>query len=181
MSIQAHPVREEPILSERAASYFDRAGQAFMVRGRIRANGTLTLTESNLVFDRGDLAGPLEIPVETIQRLGMGRWHEGLGSFVPVLKITYQGNLVFGVHVADPERWIRALEDLARRRNLPLLEAERRPRLLFRKSRLLLAAFLLLVGICMALPALFSWMHATVLSEQAAVPAAPARSSGIAP
>jgi len=181
MRIQAHPVREEPILSERAASYFDRAGQAFVVRARITTNGTLTLTESTLIFDRGDLAGPLEIPVETIQRLGMGRWHEGLGSFVPVLKITYQGNLVFGVHVADPNRWVCAIEDLARRRNLPLMDAQRESRLLFRKSRVLVAAFLLLVGVCMALPALFSWMHATVLSEQPAAPAAPGRSTGTAP
>lgn len=181
MRIQAHSIREEPILTERATSYFDRAGQAFMIRARIRTNGTLTLTESTLVFDRGDLAGPLEIPVESIQRLGMGRWHEGMGSFVPVLKITYLGNLVFGVHVANPDRWIQAIESLARQRHLPLAESERGPRLLFRRSRVLVAAFLLLVGVCMALPSLFSWMHATVLSEHAAAPPAPARPTGTAP
>jgi len=181
MSIQAHPVREEPILVERAASYFDRAGQSLMIRSRIRANGTLSLTETALIFDRGDLAGPIEIPVDAIQHLGMGRWHEGMGSFVPVLKITYHRNLVFGVHVANPDTWIQAIESLAQRRNLPLLESDRGPRLLFRKSQLLLAAFLLLVGIAMALPALFSWMHATVLSEQSAAPEAPASRSGTAP
>ena len=113
MRFQARAINDEPILVDRAASYFGTAGQVFTIRAKIRANGTLTLTEGKLVFDQSESNTFIEIPIHDIDQLGMGRWHEGTASFVPVLKITYQGNLVFGVHVANPERWIEAIEGVA--------------------------------------------------------------------
>ncbi len=167
MRFQARAIKNEPILVDRAASYFGTAGQVFMIRAKIRANGTLTLTDEKLVFEQGESGTFIEIPLQDIQRLGMGRWHEGTATFVPVLKITYQGNLVFGVHVAHPERWVEAIEEVAVRQNLPSLTKPRRdPRTVFRLSRILIAGFMILLVLSMALPMLFSWMQGNAMSDQ---------------
>jgi hypothetical protein len=167
MRFQARAIKNEPILVDRAASYFGTAGQVFMIRAKIRANGTLTLTDEKLVFEQSDSGTFIEIPLQDIHRLGMGRWHEGTATFVPVLKITYQGNLVFGVHVAHPERWVEAIEEVAVRQNLPsLTEPRRDPRTVFRLSRILIAGFMILLILSMALPMLFSWMQNNTMRGQ---------------
>jgi len=167
MRFQARAIKDEPILVDRAASYFGTAGQVFTIRAKIRSNGTLTLTEGKLIFDQSGSGTFIEIPIHDIHRLGMGRWHEGTASFVPVLKITYQGNLVFGVHVAHPERWIEAIEGVATRQDLPSLTRRRRdPRTIFRLSRLLIAGFVILLILTMAIPMLFSWIQNGAMRDQ---------------
>lgn len=167
MRFQARAIKDEPILVDRAASYFGTAGQVFLIRAKIRANGTLTLTDEKLVFEQSESSTFIEIPIQDIHRLGMGRWHEGTATFVPVLKVTYQGNLVFGVHVAHPERWIEAIEGVAVRQNLPpLTRPQRDPQTIFRLSRIIIAGFMILLILSTALPMLFSWMQDNAMSDQ---------------
>jgi hypothetical protein len=143
-----------PILVERAADYFGNAGQVFVIRAQLPANGTLTLTEDRLVFEPEDARTTVEIPLAEIRSLGMGRWHEPTGTFVPVLKVRYRHNLVFGVHVSHPERWIEAVESLATRNHYPELRAAgASPHRLPRGLRLLVALVLILVIVASALPA----------------------------
>ena len=166
MKITARALRDDPILVDRAAHYFGTAGQAFLIRATIRADGTLTLTEDALTFSCGS-EPDLTIPIQEIQRLGMGRWHEGTGTFVPVLKITYRGNLILGVQVSHPERWIEAIEGLVKSRHLPALKGPERPAFsLFRHSRVFVVALLLLALLFTALPAFFAWMQRTTVQEQ---------------
>ena len=56
------------------------------------------------MFEPQDTRPVVDIPLAEIKSLGMGRWHEPTGTFVPVLKVRYRNNLVFGVHVSHPER-----------------------------------------------------------------------------
>jgi len=142
-----------PILIERAADYFGNAGQVFVIRAQLPTNGTLTLTEDHLVFEPEDARPTVEIPLMEIKSLGMGRWHEPTGTFVPVLKIRYRRNLVFGVHVSHPERWIEAVESLAALKHYSGLRTTRVPHRLPRGLRLLVAAVLILVIMASALPA----------------------------
>jgi hypothetical protein len=88
-----------------------------------------------------------------IKSLGMGRWHEPTGTFVPVLKVRYRRNLVFGVHVSHPERRIEAVESLAALKHYPGLRATRPSHRLPLGLRLLVAAVLILVITASALPA----------------------------
>lgn len=166
MKLTARALKDEPILVDRAAHYFGTAGQAFLIRATIRADGTLTLTEDALTFSCAP-EPDLVIPVHEIQRLGMGRWHEGTGTFVPVLKITYRGNLILGVQVPHPERWIEAIEGLVTSRHLPALKGPERPGFsLIRHSRAIVVGILLLAFLVTALPAFFAWMQRTTVQEQ---------------
>lgn len=143
----------EAILADDAASYFGPAGRVFVIRGALPPQGRLHLTEETLHYL--DAAGGCrEIPLSGICGIGMGRWHEPSGSFLPVLKIVYDGNLVFGVHVAHPERWMAAFETLAAGGRMPGLDRGRnRPRRAARRSiRLLVAALLVAVLVLGALP-----------------------------
>ncbi len=142
-----------PILVERAADYFGNAGQVFVIRAQLPANGTLILTEDRLVFEPENNRSVVEIPLAEIRSLGMGRWHEPTGTFVPVLKVRYRSNLVFGVHVSHPERWIEAVESLAERNHYHTLRAVPPPHRLPRSLRLLVAAMLILVILASAFPA----------------------------
>ena len=142
-----------PILVERAADYFGNAGQVFVIRAQLPANGTLTLTRDRLIFEPESRAHAVEIPVTEIRSLGMGRWHEPSGSFVPVLKVRYRRNLIFGVHVSHPERWIEAVESVAAELQSSELALPRYPRRLSRGLRLLVAAVLILVLFASAFPA----------------------------
>ena len=54
MRFQARTITDEPILVDRAASYFGTAGQVFTIRAKIRAKGTLTLTEGKLIFEQSE-------------------------------------------------------------------------------------------------------------------------------
>ena len=141
-----------PILVERAADYFGNAGQVFVIRAQLPANGTLTLTPDRLIFEPESPGHAVEIPVAEIRSLGMGRWHEPTGSFVPVLKVRYRQNLIFGVHVSHPERWIEAVESVAAHLQSAGL-APRYPRRLSRGLRLLVTAVLILVLFASAFPA----------------------------
>jgi len=153
MKASAEHSSNGPILVERAADYFGNAGQVFVIRAQLPANGTLILTEDRLVFEPQDARSTVEIPLIEIKSLGMGRWHEPTGTFVPVLKVRYRRNLVFGVHVSHPERWIEAVELLAARNHYPGLRAEAPTHRLPRGLRLLVAAVLILVILASALPA----------------------------
>src|SRR5262245_1913053 len=147
------PSNRVPILIERAADYFGNAGQVFVIRAQLPANGTLILTEDRLVFEPEDARTLVEIPLEEIRSLGMGRWHEPTGPFVPVLKVRYRSNLVFGVHVSHPERWIEAVESLAARNHYSGLRVGQPTHRLPRALRLLVAAVLILIILASALPA----------------------------
>ena len=153
MKATAQTPSSAPILVERAADYFGNAGQVFVIRAQLPANGTLILTEDRLVFEPQDARSVVEIPLVEIKSLGMGRWHEPTGTFVPVLKVRYRSNLVFGVHVSHPERWIEAVELVAARNHYPALRAAAPPHRLPRGLRLLVAAVLILVILASALPA----------------------------
>ena len=153
MKASAQTPSSAPILVERAADYFGNAGQVFVIRAQLPANGILILTEDRLLFEPEDTRSVVEIPLAEIKSLGMGRWHEPTGTFVPVLKIRYRRNLVFGVHVSHPERWIEAVEALAVRNNYSALSTGAPAHRLPRGLRLLVAAVLILVILASALPA----------------------------
>ena len=142
-----------PILVERAADYFGNAGQVFVIRAKLPVNGTLTLTPDRLIFEPESPGHAVEIPVSEIRSLGMGRWHEPTGSFVPVLKVRYRQNVIFGVHVSHPERWIEAVESVAARLHSSELALPSYPRRLSRGLRLLVTAVLILVLFASAFPA----------------------------
>jgi hypothetical protein len=181
MKIPARVLKDEPILIDRAAHCFGTGGQAFMVRARIRAKGILTLTEETLTFTPGGHDRDIEIPVHEIQRLGMGRWHEGTANFIPVLKITYRSNLILGVQVAHPERWIEAIEGLIARRNLPALKGPERVGFSpLRHSRVVLVVLLVLALLATALPAFLTWVHKTSIRNQGGEPSQnlPSRTAG---
>jgi hypothetical protein len=168
-SMQPHP--EAPILVEPAANYFGSAGRVFVVRAQLPASGMLTLTGDRLIFEQENLRA-VEIPLAEIHSLGMGRWHEPTGTFVPVLKVGYRKNLVFGVHVPRPERWIEAIEELAHRNHLSALQplpltSHRFPRGL----RLLVAAVLILVLAASTLPAFLTRLGPRASHRLAGAPA----------
>ena len=155
----ARAVKDGSILADRAASYFGGAGRTFLLRAQLRASGTLTLTDDRLTYEADSPAERVEIPITDVCRLGMGRWHEGTGSYVPVLKVTYRKNLVFGVQVSRPERWLEAIEQVAARHHVTIASMpDPSPSLVFRRPRLLVALFLLLVLIVSAVPQLFLWV-----------------------
>ena len=153
MKTPARKLATEPIL-------IDRNALAFGTWGKGGGAGMLILTEQAVVFDQS--GSHLEIPVDSIDRLGVGLWHGLQTRGVPVLKITYAGNLVFGVAVAHPESWIRAIEQLtARSQRQPAVDRRYVPKSEVRRFRFVTGAFLVLVLVLtVALPLLFSWMSA---------------------
>lgn len=178
MKLTARALKDEPILVDRAAHYFGSAGRVFPIRAAIRADGILTLTGDAIIFSRGN-EPDVEIPIAEIQRLGMGRWHEGTGTFVPVLKITYRGNLILGVQVSRPERWIEAIEDLVRSHRLPALKGPDRAAFSpLRHSRIVIIGLLVLGLLFAALPAFFTWVQRSTVQEQGAEPARDLPSAG---
>jgi methylmalonyl-CoA epimerase len=126
MKLSPRERREEPLLVDRAADYFGSAGRVCVVRPALRTDGSLVLTEDRLIFSEHELGTTVEIPLAEIRNIGMGRWHEPTGSFLPVLKITYQENLILGVHVSRPDRWAAAIEDLIAQGRLPRLRGNPR-------------------------------------------------------
>jgi hypothetical protein len=174
--IHARALQDDALLSDRAASYFGGAGQTFLVRAKLRASGTLTLTEDRLTYEPDASQGRVEIPIETMCRIGMGSWHEGSGSYVPVLKITHRKNLVFGVQVAHPERWIEAIEGVAARHHIEIAPMpDFTPSLVFRRPRILVALFLLLVLIVSAVPQFFMWVGPVRPAVPSTLPAGASR------
>lgn len=111
----------EPRLVDAAASCFESAGRALFRRSASRPGGTLALYRDRLEFSRDRTGVPVVIPLAEIRHLGMGRWHEPTGTFLPVLNVTYRGNLVLAIRVEQPQRWMEAIEDLAREGLLPSL------------------------------------------------------------
>lgn len=167
MKISAPTLSDVTLLEDRAASCFGIAGQGFLIGSRAGAAGSLVLTEEALVFSYGEEGSVIDIPVHEIHRLGMGRWHEGTGSFVPVLKITYRSNLILAVQVAHPEKWVEAIENLAMRKHLPPLGKDR-PRTIttLRTSRMVIGGILIVALLSTVLPAFFTWMHRSTLRER---------------
>lgn len=171
MKGQLQALRRDPILVDRAARTFGSFREAFAIRSRIRGHGSLSLYEDRLVFERtGEDPSRIEIPLADIQRIGLGRWHRGQTDFVAVLKITYSGNLVFGVHVHQPERWVSAIEACASGAGaIPTVDARSLHPINFRYSRGLIIGFLLVaLLISIALPLFFVWMESR--AERDALP-----------
>jgi hypothetical protein len=98
-----------PILEEEAVSF---AGFG----PRSRRTGTLCLFEESLVFSPADGSAPTAIPLGQISCLGASVHRVGMPPGQPVLRVTYLGNLVYGVGVDRPGTWINAIEALERHR-----------------------------------------------------------------
>jgi hypothetical protein len=161
MKNHAEPLGGAPILQDRGANYFGTEGAGFSLRAHLRGNGVLTLFDDRLVFDQYLTGTHIEFPLEEISRLGVGLWHQFKSAGVPVLKVTYRGNLVFGVAVAHPERWIDAIETLSSGRgHVPVVEERSVPAPVLRRFRVMAALILVLVLLLtVVLPLLLSWVH----------------------
>ncbi len=158
----------QPVLVDRNAGTFGTAGSALEWRGK-HEKGTLILTEEALVFDH--LSGPITIPLERINRLGVGLRHHGKTGGVPVLRVTYNGNLVLGILVANPMEWIHAMETLTGR--IPHSPATDRRRTVspeVRTFRTMAATTLLLIILfAIVLPFFYAWMQSRTVREVPAV------------
>ncbi len=161
MKNQARPLSGEPILQDRRANYFGTEGAGFNLRAHLRGNGVLALFEDRLVFDQYLTKTHIEIPLEEISRLSVGLWHLLKSQGVPVLKVTYRGNLVFGVAVSHPERWIETIESLSGRRgHSPIIEKRSIPVREIRGFRVVAAVILIVALLLMVvLPLFLGWVH----------------------
>jgi hypothetical protein len=161
MNDQAESVSSEPILKDRGANYFGTEGAGFNLRAHLRGNGTLALYADRLVFDQYLTGTHIEIPLHEISRLSVGLWHQLATKGVPVLKVTYRGNLVFGVAVAHPERWIEAMENQSRQRGHQPLVEHRNVSLREIRGFRVVAALILILALLLtvALPLFLSWVN----------------------
>jgi hypothetical protein len=83
---------------------------------------------------------------------------------------------VFGVQVSHPERWIEAIEQAAARHHVRIAPmSDVAPTLVFRRPRLLIALFLLLVLIVSAVPQFFMWTGPVRPAVDAPLPAGASR------
>ena len=172
MKLPAREPHEEPILVDRAADYFGSPGRVYALRAALRTDGSLALTEDRLIFTEHETGTTVEIPLTEIRNIGMGRWHEPTGTFLPVLKITYRENLILGIHISRPDRWARAFEDLVARGRLPgLREGPKRSRTVPRGFRLLVAGMLVLALVLGALPQAISRLASRSSARLAGSPA----------
>jgi hypothetical protein len=181
MKERARTPSPEPILQDGAASSFGIEGAGLSVKSFRRGNGTLTLTGDALIFDPHVPGARIEVPLDTIERLTVGYWHQYRSSVAPVLKVTYRRNLVLGIVVNRPERWINAIRALRDREGQAVrVDPYTSSRTESRHIRILLSGlilFLFLVGVI--LPVFFSRVrHETLRNavprpEPQALPAAP--------
>lgn len=162
MRLGAGAYRGEPILVDRARTF-----GSFGPGSRARAHGTLVLTEDALRFHPHDGEGVVEIPLEAIRHVGIASPPRGGGERIPMLRVTYSGNLLFGAAVERPDRWINAIRALTGRGDAAHLAAP--PRVSRKEMRgfRLFAAVVLLVAILLgvALPLLFSRLHGRTPGE----------------
>ncbi len=163
---QAADIKSVPILVDRRASTFGSLGAALRLRPGFRETGVLTLYEDRLVYEPA--AGErVAIAMEEVERLGVGLWQGIRTRGVPVLKITYRKNLMFGVVVARPDRWINAVDTLtAGRPRPPSIDQRAVPRNEVRTFRVAVASILLLVILLgVVLPILFTRFHDRTVRE----------------
>jgi len=167
MNDQAKPLDNEPILQDRGANYFGTEGAGFNLRAHLRGNGVLALFADRLVFSQYLTGTHIEIPLHEISRLSVGLWHQFSTKGAPVLKVTYRGNLVFGVVVSDPERWIETIDGISGRSgHRPVVERRSVPINEVRSFRLI-AALILVVALLLTvvLPLFLSWVHRQGVQE----------------
>ena len=146
-----------PILEEEAVSF---AGFG----PRSRRTGTLRLFDDSLVFAPNGGGSATRIPLAQISCLGASVHRVGLPPGQPVLRVTYLGNLVYGVGVDQPTTWINAIEALERNRGRrrPRVEGRDEPRRPDPRTFRWLAGMFLAVVLVMSVivPLFLSFIHA---------------------
>lgn len=144
-----------PVLVERARTF-----GGFGPRGS--RPGMLALTPERLMFTPADGGAVVEIPLDAVDRAVSGFSYGGPAEGRTVLKITYRKNLLFGVAVERPDRWVNAIETFSRERgHRPAVERAaigREDSRRFRVVAVLMVLLVLLLGIL--LPLFFSWTRA---------------------
>ena len=126
----------------------------FQFRGRHA--GTLTLTSDGLSFapDRGEV---LQVPLEEIEWVDEGPRRPFPSPGARTLRITYAQNIVFAVHVEDPQQWMEAINTLSPQEVLqPPIDpvTGKEPR----SFRVIIVLMLLLVILAtVAVPLFLSW------------------------
>lgn len=97
---------------DRAASFF---GQESRGRTQTRGNGTLILTDSDLIFERWVPNTQFRIPLRSIQSLENPTWFLGKSRFTPLLKVVYtneQGTRdAMAWQVPDLNGWMRRINE----------------------------------------------------------------------
>lgn len=97
---------------DRAASFF---GQESRGAGQLRGNGTLILTDSELIFEMWVPNREFHIPLQTIQSLENPTSFLGKSRFTPLLKVVYtneQGTTdAMAWQVPDLAGWMQAIND----------------------------------------------------------------------
>jgi hypothetical protein len=97
---------------DRAASFF---GQESRGAKQLRGNGTLILTDSDLIFEMWVPNREFRIPLQTIQSLENPTAFLGKSRFAPLLKVVYsnaQGTPdAMAWQVPDLDGWMRAINE----------------------------------------------------------------------
>jgi hypothetical protein len=158
MKTTAGALHPEPILVDDAHSF----GVGVWEPGK-RGKGVLYLTGEALIFVPAGRGTALEIPLGEITGLGTAA-RNGAPAARNVLRITYSGNLVLGLAVEEPQRWVNAIDALTRGRGQKtILDKPLVTRLEMHRFRVVVAMILLLlVLVSTALPLFFTWINARV-------------------
>jgi len=97
---------------DRAASFFGQASRGVM---QVRGNGTLILTDSELIFEMWVPNREIRIPLRSIESLENPTWFLGKSRFVPLLKVGYtdaQGSTdAMAWQVSDLSGWMRQINE----------------------------------------------------------------------
>lgn len=97
---------------DRAASFFGQQSHGVM---QLRGNGTLILTDSDLIFERWVPNTEFRIPLRSIQALENPISFMGKSRFAPLLKVVYtneQGSVdAMAWQVPDLSDWVRRINE----------------------------------------------------------------------
>jgi hypothetical protein len=97
---------------DRAASFF---GQESRGATQMRGNGTLILTDSELIFEQWVTNRVFRIPLRSIQAIENPSWFLGKSRFAPLLKVVYTNELgkadSMAWQVPDLSGWMRLLNE----------------------------------------------------------------------
>jgi hypothetical protein len=97
---------------DRGASFFGQESRGAM---QMRGNGTLILTDSELIFEMWVPDREFRIPLRSIQSLENPRWFLGKSRFARLLKVAYtdaQGSTdAMAWQVADLAGWMRQINE----------------------------------------------------------------------
>jgi hypothetical protein len=172
MSNQVKALYHEPILMDRAAGAFGAGARG--LGGALHEGALLTLTESALLFEDLGGCGAVEIPLAEIEELAVSAWRRPDGRTLQVLRVTHHENLILAVAVAEPSRWIAAIDALAPPKPQQLrVDARHSGPAASRGLRVAVGSTLILMLLLsVILPLVFSWMHER--ASRATPPPAPA-------